>query len=646
MIRIVFKKFILIPLFLGQIFSVFPQKQIIDSLKQRITYATEEEKIEIYNRLATMHLGKAIKVTRHYANMALTISRELNDRKGEADALNRLGTVYYLFSDYNKALEYYIQSLTLREEINDQPGIAGSYNNIALIYDAFKDYDKALEYTLKSFDVNKALGDKEKMAVNLNNLGVFNSEQGNYAIAFDYLQASLKIYKELNNKQGIADALNNLGDIYRENRQYNEALSYFRQSLRINEELNEIYSIALSKFNLADIYSETQRYDLAYQNLLEGLHYAKEIESNDLIRDFYGLFESYYRAKNNYKKALEYHQLYAQLNDSIFNEQSSDKIADIQVRFEAENKDKEIKLLKQNEEIRNLQMKRNKNQIIYLLISSILILILGIAGIQSYRIKKDAIKILRKRNIEYYYSNRKLTESQNQLRELNATRDKFFSIISQDLINPFQSLINFTEVLNTATADGDKEEIQETCQLINLAAKNHYNLLQNLLQWTLAQTGKLANVPKVHDAKEMINSVTSIFKINLDEKGITLVSDIEYKLLVYVDKNIFETVLRNLVSNAIKFTGENGKIVIRSTKQNNKIEFAVIDNGIGISEKNCEKLFNLEKTFSTKGTFKEEGTGLGLILCKEFVETMGGSLKVVSTPGKGSVFSFTIPVLT
>ncbi|MBA7518366.1 Adaptive-response sensory-kinase SasA [subsurface metagenome] len=646
MIRIVFKKFILILLFLGQIFSVFPQKQIIDSLKQRVRYATEEEKIDIYLHLAGLHEGISLNLTRQYAHMALTISRGLYDKENEANALKKLGTVYYLFSDYNKALEYYIQSLTIREEINDQQGIAGSYNNIALIYDAFKDYDKALEYTLKSFDVNKVLGDKEKMAVNLNNLGVFYSAKKNNALAFDYFQKAFTIYKEMNNKQGIADALNNLGDIYRENRQYNEALSYFKQSLRINEELNEIYSIALSKFNLADIYSETQRYDLAYQYLLEGLHYAKEIESNDLIRDFYGLFESYYRAKNNYKKALEYHQLYAQLNDSIFNEQSSDKIADMQVRFEAENKDKEIKLLKQNEEIRNLQMKRHKNQIIYLLISSILILILGIAGIQSYRIKKDAIEILRKRNVEYYYSNRKLTESQNQLRELNATRDKFFSIISHDLINPFQSLMNFTEVLNTATADGDKEEIQEICQLINLAARNHYNLLQNLLQWTLAQTGKLASLPKVHDAKEMINSVISIFKINIDEKGITLVSDIEDKLLIYVDKNIFETVLRNLVSNAIKFTRENGKIVIRSTKQNNKIEFAVIDNGIGISKKNCEKLFNLEKTFSTKGTFNEKGMGLGLILCKEFIEIMGGSLKVASTPGKGSVFSFTIPVLT
>lgn len=646
MIRIVFKKFILILLFLGQVFSVFPQKQIIDSLRQRVRYATEEEEIEIYLQLADLHEEISLNLSRQYAHMALTISRELYDKENEANALNRLGVVYHNFSDYNKALEYYIQSLTLREEINDQSGIAISYNNIALIYDAFKDYDKALEYTLKSFDVNKALGDKESMADNLNNLGVFYSAKKNNALAFDCFQKAFTIYKEMNNKQGIADALNNLGDIYRENRQYNEALSYLKQSLRINEELNEIYSIALSKFNLADIYSETQRYDLAYQNLLEGLHYAKEIESNDLIRDFYGLFESYYRAKNNYKKALEYHQLYAQLNDSIFNEQSSDKIADMQVRFEAENKDKEIKLLKQNKEIRNLQMKRNKNQIIYLLISSILILILGIAGIQSYRIKKDAIEILRKRNIEYYYSNRKLTESQNQLRELNATRDKFFSIISHDLINPFQSLMNFTEVLNTTTANGDKEEIQDICQLINLAVRSNYNLLQNLLQWTLAQTGKLANIPKVHDGKEMINSVTSIFKINLDEKGITLVSDIEDKLLIYVDKNIFETVLRNLVSNAIKFTRENGKIVIRSTKQNNKIEFAVIDNGIGISEKNCEKLFNLEKTFSTKGTFKEEGTGLGLILCKEFVETMGGSLKVVSTPGKGSVFSFTIPVLT
>jgi signal transduction histidine kinase/Tfp pilus assembly protein PilF len=646
MIRIVLKKLILFLLFFGQLIVVFPQKLIIDSLKQRVKYATEEEKIEIFNRLANLHLHISLKATRQYSHMALTISKELSNKKGEADALNRLGTVYYYFSDYNKAIEYYIQSLTIREKIDDQPGIAGSYNNIALIYDAFKDYDKALEYTLKSFDVNKALGDKEKMAANLNNLGVFYSEKKNNALAFDSYQKSLDLYKEINNKQGIADVLNNLGDLYRMNRQYNEALSYLQQSIRINEELNDFHSIATSKITLAEIYSETQQYDLAYQNLKEGLSYAKEFELNDLIRDIYGLMASYYVAKNNYKNAFEYHQLYTQLNDSIFNKKSSDQIADMQVRFESENKDREIQLLKQKENIRKLHLKRNKNQINYLILSSILILILGIAGFQSFRIKKDSVEILRKKNVEYYHINHELTESQSQLQELNSTKDKFFSIISHDLINPFQSLMGFTEILNTTKVYTNKAEIRKICKIINLVARNLYNLLENLLQWTLAQTDKLTNEPKKYDAKKLISSVESLFKISLKEKKITLISDIEANTYIHVDKNIFQTVMRNLVSNAIKFSREKGQIVIRSRRQKSKNEFAIIDNGIGITEEHRKNLFNFKKTYSTKGTLKEEGTGLGLILCKEFIEKMGGSLKVKSTPGKGSIFSFNVPVLT
>jgi len=221
--------------------------------------------------------------------------------------------------------------------------------------------------------------------------------------------------------------------------------------------------------------------------------------------------------------------------------------------------------------------------------------------------------------------------------------DRFFSIIAHDLINPFHALLTLAEMLNNQNEELKKEEVIKYSQLINTSAKNLYNLLNNLLQWTKAQTGKLDNRPEYLDINDPVNTVIAILSIAAREKKIKLISHIKKNHKVYCDKNLLLTILRNLIHNAIKYSKNGEKIEISTVVKNGFIEFSIVDNGIGIPKTNLDNLFKIKHSFSTKGTNNEEGTGLGLILCKEFVEIMGGKIWAESKPETGTTIKFTVP---
>ncbi len=237
-----------------------------------------------------------------------------------------------------------------------------------------------------------------------------------------------------------------------------------------------------------------------------------------------------------------------------------------------------------------------------------------------------------------------LKKQQHDLIELNATKNKFFSIISHDLRSPFNSIIGLTETLAEDIDTLDKEEISNLAKSINSTTKDTYFLLDNLLEWSRTQTQQTKVNPVsvflpdlVADLFELLEGQALMKKINLELK-------IRNELTVFADHRMIETTFRNLISNAIKFTKAGGKIIIQIEKQGEMALAKVIDNGIGISENDIKKLFDLKVGYKSKGTGNEIGTGLGLLLCKEFVETNGGKIWVESQVGKGSTFSLTIPL--
>jgi len=237
----------------------------------------------------------------------------------------------------------------------------------------------------------------------------------------------------------------------------------------------------------------------------------------------------------------------------------------------------------------------------------------------------------------------KLKQNEKRLKELNATKDKFFSIIGHDLINPIGILMNYSEFLLTYFDDYNDEKKKEYINIINESSKHILDLLRNILEWARTQTNRVEFLPKMLNVSEVVDENFKLLENNANAKNISIVSEINTNHKVFADKNMISTVIRNLVSNAIKYT-DNGNVTIASELKEDYLIIAITDTGIGMEKKAINKLFKIEDAISTTGTSGEKGTGLGLILCKEFVEKNGGKIWVESEIGKGSKFSFTLPI--
>jgi PAS domain S-box-containing protein len=237
-----------------------------------------------------------------------------------------------------------------------------------------------------------------------------------------------------------------------------------------------------------------------------------------------------------------------------------------------------------------------------------------------------------------------LKERENQLRELNSTKDKLFSIIAHDLRNPFNAILGLSNLLIENINDFEVAECERYLRVINSTAENTLVLLDNLLEWSKTQTGNKIFKPERADLYTIISEILGVSKTNANIKNISIEYSQADSIEVYADVNMLKTVLRNLISNAIKFTHPNGEVAITAGKTFDNIEITVADNGVGMSEEIQSKLFKIDADITTPGTSNEKGSGLGLILCKEFVEMHGGEIKVKSELGKGSAFVVSLPV--
>jgi signal transduction histidine kinase len=261
------------------------------------------------------------------------------------------------------------------------------------------------------------------------------------------------------------------------------------------------------------------------------------------------------------------------------------------------------------------------------------------------QLKNSYIKRLIKKNEQLEKINKELIESEKKFEKLNAAKNKLFSIIAHDIRNPFNALLGLSEILSNNIDNFSYDKIMKYNGIINASAKNIYDQLENLLEWSKAQSGFIVCNPEKFDIRPLTISILTLFELNSAVKRIDTICAIETQTYVYADKNIIASVLRNLIDNAIKFTYEGGKIIVSSRKINNFIEISVSDTGLGIDNENIKQLFKLENNFTRRGTKDEKGSGLGLLLCKEFVKMSGGKISVSSQPEKGSTFMFTIPAM-
>jgi two-component system, sensor histidine kinase and response regulator len=242
---------------------------------------------------------------------------------------------------------------------------------------------------------------------------------------------------------------------------------------------------------------------------------------------------------------------------------------------------------------------------------------------------------------------RQLTNRNKKLKTLNATKDKFFSIITHDLKTPYNAVLGFSEILMSNAGQMDTQEIQKVTGIINHSAKLAVDLLTNLVVWSQSHTGRIGFTPEKRDVVSHINETELLFTDVVRQKNIEIIKKLPVRAFAIADAEMLNIILRNLLSNAIKFTNPGGKVEISAEKKEHELVISVTDTGVGIEEVNTKKLFRIDESYSTTGTNKEKGTGLGLLLCKEFVEKHGGRIWVESKTypesESGSTFYFTLP---
>jgi signal transduction histidine kinase len=261
------------------------------------------------------------------------------------------------------------------------------------------------------------------------------------------------------------------------------------------------------------------------------------------------------------------------------------------------------------------------------------------------KLAEDLEEKVQERTLELEKTNKQLRKSESQLKELNATKDKFFNIVAHDLKNPFTSLLGATELLFQNIQNMDKEKIARLAQILNDSAKSGYAILLNLLDWSRSQTGMIKINPQKINLKKLLDENIADLHLNCLDKEITMLSELRDDIHIISDRNMLNTVLRNLLSNAIKFTNRGGEVLVSANLENDQVTVCVKDSGIGISSDNKESLFRIDSKYSRPGTEKELGTGLGLKLCKEFIEKLGGKIWVESIENIGSKFIFSIPLM-
>ncbi|NOZ46705.1 MAG: tetratricopeptide repeat protein [Chlorobi bacterium] len=577
---------------------------------------------------------------------ALKIAEQLNLKKNLVQIYNNIGISYRRLSKDNMALKYHLRALKLAEGLNDMQNLATAYNSIGIIYTYQNNYREALSYFYLSLELAKKQNNMVGMAINLNSIAWVYELQKEYNSAIEFYNKSLAINIQLNNKKGIAISYTDLGNVYRKTGNYEKSLAYYREMLKINEEFNEDRYIARSHIYIGEVYMDLKNYKKALAEIKTGLDIAFKINSRRLLMDGYEQFANIYSNLGNYKKAFNYHKLYTQYKDSIYNEDNAKQIAELKTLYETEKKEKEIKLQKIELQQQETKIKRKNTQRNFFMIITVLLIIILFIAIRNY-LKNKKINTLLIRQKEEITSQAKQLEKANT-RILNDTRIKelFFANTSHEIRNPVNIIYGFTKLLLNSKLD---KKQQSYINNIKNSSENLLFIINDILDFSKIEAGKLKIEKFEFSIIEKLNSIYKGMLPKAKEKKLKLNLIIEKDIPQFVkgDSVRLSQILTNLLTNAIKFTYKGEiSINVKLLTQNYKfalIQFSVSDTGIGIKKNKLNTIFDAYSQAFNITSDNFGGTGLGLSIVKKLVEFQDGKITVESTVNKGSTFTFKIP---
>ena len=590
-----------------------------------------------------------------YITRALAREKNLGNKINVSKAHNIIGVLYYEQSNFVDALKHYLQSLKIYEELENKDGIASIYNNLGLLYKEKGETGRALEYYKKSLEINKLLNDSIGLAYGYNNLGVIYRKKGNYKASLEYFNKSLQIKEALGNMEGMISSLLNIGSTYNKQGHFKEAREVVLRALKISQQLHSVAREASTYNILAETYLKMGVPDKGIAYAKNAYDIGKEIGKINIVQESTETSYRAYKQMGNHEKALQYFEITQSLKDSLNEVQKMADLETLRENYEIEKQQIEIESLNKDRIIQQEQIQRQSMQ------RNVLVVVLTFLGIivsilyKNNRRKQKINNLLTQKHKEIELKNTELARlnqeivSQNQsisiqknnLEELNHIKNNLFTIVSHDFRSPLKSIQGFLHLLSLGALTQD--EMKKLVEDLKIKVDMTTDFLENLLTWARNQMYKIESKPQPVNLKQIADDNVALLKPVAEKKEVKLIVDIYESFEAFADANMINLVIRNLVVNAIKFTSEGDEIRLTVQREGAKGVFSVHDNGIGIDERILSKLFELE-TYSTTGTANEKGTGLGLVLCKDFVEKNHGTIWATSEVGVGSVFSFSIPL--
>ncbi|MEP1892534.1 MAG: tetratricopeptide repeat-containing sensor histidine kinase [Cyclobacteriaceae bacterium] len=555
-----------------------------------LDHATENNDIvNIYN--GYLHLGNAEK---YLGNNSLALNNfflsfeyaRMLDRKLECEVLTSIAGVYKANEDYENSFKYYRRAIASLNYPNltapELENLAVAYSNAGDAFLTIKNADSALHYFFRAKDVFEILNQQLFIAYVNGNIGIALAEKNQNVQAEKLIEAAVKVLIEYKDYYAVSVYYTYMADIYFEKGQMKQALSYAQQSFEM-----------ASKYGL-----------------------------KEQIRDANLKLHELYEAIGDHKKALGFYKGYVAFKDSLVNRESIRQMADLRTEFEVGQKQAELDLV-------TAQQKTERVIMIGIACLAVVLVVLAIIIFRYYRAKSRI--------------NMVLEEQKLQLESLNKTKDKFFSIISHDLRGPVNSFFGISRMIKFLVQSKETDQLLEIADDIDQSVERLSSLLDNLLSWAIQQQGEFPYNPEKVNVKDLAEEITGTFDNMAQGKKINLQYEVDADLALYADKKMAQTIIRNLVNNALKFTPENGSVIISGEVAHDQVHIQIKDTGVGMPEDKLSSLFQLQDKKSTYGTSGEKGLGLGLQLVYEFIERNNGSVEVESREGEGTTFHIKLP---
>lgn len=587
----------------------------IDSLENLLQEANQPDSIKYLLLIGENYFtAEDYSTSLDYFFSCLKLSEAINNVTGSADAANNIGRVYYNMENFSEGLEFFNKALNYFTVNNDEEGQGGVLNNIALIYYELDSIDLAIDNYSKALEIKKKYKDTLDIGAISHNLGLVYMNENKFDLAIQNLITSRDIFVELGFANYAANATNNIGRAYYRSGEYEKALDYFQK----------------------------------------GIEEAKKINSSFLLMDNYKYQSDCYAKMDNYREAYRYSNEYYMVKDSLLNIDKEKELAEIQAKYENEIEEQENQLLKKENEANAATIKMQYIIGIGFIIISILAGVLAVIYYRGNQIKKKANELLKNQKVEIEEKNKTLSQlneeitNQNEeikiqkkeLEDLNGIKDKLFSIISHEFRSPLNSLKGTLALLKVGALSN--EELNLISKELTDKINNTSIFLDNLLNWAKSQMHGINAKPENIDLRDLADENIQLLRSMADKKQLRILNKIDEKCNAYVDPNMMNLIFKNLISNAIKFSLRGGNIEINVEKNGKMNTVSIKDYGIGMANENLKMLFQIQ-TFTTRGTANERGTGLGLFITKNFIESNGGKIWAESEEGKGSSFKFTIP---